>query len=99
MNSILSEIYRGEYTAIQKHYRKGTQFARLLEQTNKLEVQIREGLPESLKAAFDHYLKASADLSYLACEEDYIAGYKLGVQMILAALEINQSSPIRDTRD
>lgn len=99
MNNILSEIYRGKYTAIQKHYRKGTQFARLLGQSNKLEVQIREGLPESLKGAFDHYIKASTDLSYLACEEDYIAGYKLGVRMILAALESDQKSPPMDSSD
>ena len=48
VNKILSDIYRGKYTVIQKHTRKGTPFAKLLDQSNELEERIRKGLPESL---------------------------------------------------
>ena len=87
MNKILSDIYRGKYAAIQKHTRMGTPFAKLLDQSSELEDRIRKDLPESLKDPFDQYIRASADLSYLACEEDFIAGYQLGTRLMLAALD------------
>ena len=87
MSGILRDIYRGKYTVIQKQARKGTPFAKLLDQSNELEERIRKGLPKSLKEDFDQYVKTSADLSYLACEEDFIAGYRLGVRLMLAAHE------------
>lgn len=96
MRNILSDIYRGKYTVIQKHNRKGTPFANLLDQSNELEMRIRKDLPESLRDVFDQYVKFNADLAYLACEEDFIAGYKLGVRLILAALENNQDNSSKD---
>ena len=87
MSGILRDIYRGKYTVIQKQARKGTPFAKLLDQSNELEERIRKGLPKSLKEDFDQYVKTSADLSYLACEEVFIAGYRLGVRLMLAAHE------------
>lgn len=96
MRNILSDIYRGKFTVIQKHNRKWTPFAKLLDQSNELEARIRKDLPESLRDAFDQYVKTSADLAYLACEEDFIAGYKLGIRLILAALENNQDISSKD---
>ena len=87
MNGILSDIYRGKYAVIQQHTRKGTPFAKLLDQSNELEERIRKDLPDSLKDIFDQYIKTTADLSYLACEEDFIAGYQLGTRLMLAALD------------
>ena len=87
MNRILSDIYRGKYTVIQKHTRKGTPFARLLEQSNELEELIRKSLSDTLKDTFDQYIKVGAGLSFLACEEDFIAGYQLGTCLMLAAQE------------
>ncbi len=52
-----------------------------------LEGGIRVALPEGSKATFDEYVRARADLSDMACEEDFIAGYQLGVQMMLAGLD------------
>ena len=53
MNGILSDIYRGKYAVIQQHTRKGTPFAKLLDQSNELEERIRKDLPDSLKDIFD----------------------------------------------
>ena len=99
MNRILSDIYRGKYTVIQKHTRKGTPFAKLLDQSNELEERIRKGLPESLKDVFDQYVKASDDLSFLACEEDFVAGYQLGVRLMLAAQEDCPDSLLPDIHE
>ena len=58
-----------------------------------LEGGVRETLPEGGKAAFDEYVRARVDLSDMACEEDFIAGYQLGVQMMIAAFEKCQTFP------
>ena len=52
-----------------------------------LEGGIRVALPEGSKAVFDEYVRARADLSDMACEEDFVAGYQLGVRMMLAGLD------------
>ena len=87
MSKIISDIYRGNYTPFNHRNRKGTPFAKTLDQINELEETIKEALPESLKESFDQYVHAQADLMDMACEEDFTSGYKLAVRMMFAALE------------
>ena len=84
MKNILSEIYHGSYDVLKRKDRKGTAFAATLNRMNELETVIRKALPDDVKDAFDAYIQAQADL---ACEEDFISGYQLGVQMLLAGLD------------
>lgn len=92
MKNILSEIYQGNYDVLKRKDRKGTAFAATLNRMNELETEIRKALPDDVKDAFDAYIQAQADLSEMACEEDFIAGYQLGVNMILAGLETDVTS-------
>ena len=92
MKNILSEIYHGSYDVLKRKDRKGTAFAATLNRMNELESVIRKALPDDVKDAFDAYIQAQADLSEMACEEDFIAGYQLGVNMILAGLETDVTS-------
>ncbi len=52
-----------------------------------LECGIREVQPEENKTTFDEYMRARADLSDMNCEEDFVAGYQLGVRMMMAGLD------------
>ena len=52
-----------------------------------LEDGISKALPEGSKAAFDEFVHARVDLSDMACEEDFVAGYQLGVRMMLAGID------------
>ena len=56
---------------------------------NNLETEIRRALPDDAKDAVDAYIQAQADLAEMACEEDFISGYQLGTQMLLAGLDHN----------
>ena len=87
MKNILSEIYHGSYDVLKRKDRKGTAFVETLNRMNELEAAIRKVLPDDVKEAFDAYIQAQADLADMACEEDFISGYKLGVQMLLAGIE------------
>ena len=51
-----------------------------------LECGIRELLPEGNKITFGKYVRARVDLSDMTCEEDFVAGYQLGVRMMLVGL-------------
>ena len=87
MINILSEIYHGSYDVLKRKDRKGTTFATTLNRMNELEAEIRTVLPDDAKDAFDAYIQAQADLADMACEEDFISGYQLGVQMLLVGLQ------------
>ena len=87
MSKIISDIYRGNYTPFNHRNRKGTPFAKTLDQINELEEKIRRDMPEDLKESFEQYIRAQADLMDMACEEDFTSGYKLAIRMILAGLD------------
>jgi len=53
---------------------------------NELEAEIRKALPDDVKDAFDAYIQAQADLADIACKEDFISGYQLGIQMLLMGI-------------
>lgn len=89
MKNILSEIYRGNYTVLNHKDRKDTPFAETLDRMNELEDEIRKALPDGLKSTFEKYVRARIEMEYLACEEDFITGYQLGVRMLLAGLDDN----------
>ena len=86
MKNILSDIYQGNYTVHDHKNRKGTPFAETMDRIEKLEEEIRAALPEGSKATFNEYVRARVDLSDMACEEDFVAGYQLGVRMMLAGI-------------
>lgn len=90
MNNILKDIYHGDYTVFNHKQRKGTPFAITLDKMNELESKIREALPDGLRDTFDKYVSAQAELSEMVCEEDFITGYRLGVQLILAGIDNNE---------
>ena len=79
MKNILKEIYHGSYDVLKRKDRKGTAFAAMINRMNELEIEIRKALPDAAKDSFDSYLQAQADLTEMACEEDFVSGYQLGV--------------------
>ena len=87
MKNILSEIYHGNYDVLRRKDRKETAFDATLNRMNELETEIRKALPDGVMDAFDAYIQAQADLTEMACEEDFISGYQLGIQMLLAGLD------------
>ena len=97
MKNILSEIYQGNYDVLKRKDRKGTAFATTLNRMNEMETVIRKALPDDVKDAFDAYTQAQADLADMACEEDFISGYQLGTQMLLAG--IDYQSIMKDCRE
>ena len=93
MTKILSDIYHGNYTVFNHRNRNGTPFAETLDRINEMEVEIRNALPDAMKEIFDQYVSARADLSDMACEEDFITGCRLGARLMLVAIRDDDMNP------
>ena len=58
-----------------------------------LKGNIRNALSKGREAAFDEHVRVRADLLDMACEEDFVFGYQLCVQVMLAAFEKGETFP------
>jgi len=89
MNRILSEIYNDDYSVQQHAYQPDLKYHEILEKTSQLEKELLKELPEELKQKFIAYQDTSMHLSSLTGEMYFKEGFRLGVRLMVAALEEN----------
>ena len=85
MQRILRDLYYGDYSAFERHRLRGPEETEVLNLVVALEEKLHNGLSKEMWAIFEQYENASADLSCLTVEQDFIEGYRLGVRLMLAA--------------
>lgn len=86
MNDILSEIYRNDFYPMERPYRPNPEMSKAYAVLEKLEAEMLSALSPELKEKFMAFDDAYAKLRFIAGEEDFITGYRLGVRLMLAAL-------------
>ena len=86
MESILSAIYHGKFTAFEVKNEQGAAHTVALEKVDTLEEQFLEKLPKELHPLFDELRTAALNALDAYGLYDFTVGYRLGVQMMLAAL-------------
>ncbi len=86
MESILSAIYHGKFTAFEIKNEQGAAHTASLEKVDALEEQFLEKLPKELQPLFDELRTAAVNALDAYGLYDFTVGYRLGVQMMLAAL-------------
>ena len=64
---------------------RGTDYAHIMNRLVEIEGQIRAVIPEEHGELLRQFASAQADLAAASCLEDFISGYRLGVQFMLAA--------------
>ena len=84
MRNILVDLYRGNLSPTERTYKRGTDYARILNRITELEDQIKAILPEEQAELLRQYASAQADLAAVSCLEDFISGYRIGVKFTLA---------------
>lgn len=86
MNSILRELYHGDYNASDKlsrrEYRGSEEELKMME----LERELREVMPEELRCKLDDLYSSHVCLSEREVEQAFIEGFSLAMRMILAAV-------------
>ena len=85
MDRIIRDLYCGRYEIFEREYHARPEYAKALDEILRIGQEIEGVAPEELKPLFLQYSDACSILSNIAGEEEYLRGYRLGAQMMLAA--------------
>jgi hypothetical protein len=85
MRNILVDLYRGNLSLSERSYKRGTDYARTMNRIVEIEGKIRAVIPEEHEDLLRQFASAQADLAAASCLEDFISGYRIGAQFMLAA--------------
>ena len=85
MSEIIRKIFRGDANLIEQPFspssRESKAFCQMEELTEKMQCEF----PKEFHPLLRQYQDSMMKLLDSACEEDFLCGYRLGVQMMLAA--------------
>ena len=85
MDNIIRDLFRGDWRAFTPEYSPNDRQAQHFCRMEELEAQVLANIPGEYHALLEEYQKAMQDLMDAACEDDFVHGYRLGVQMLMAA--------------
>ena len=93
MRKIIEDIYCGRFSAINRPIRHGSEYDRAISEVTRCEEALRGKLnPDEVKL-LRAYSQACADLSGISCIENFILGFRMGAQLMLAVLEPDNHAP------
>ena len=93
IRKILEKLYHGNLSVDERTIRAGSKYARALAEVAKIEEAIYERLPEKDHALLRDYALASAQLANVSMVEDFITGFRMGAQIMMAVLLPDGQSP------
>ena len=93
MRKILEELYHGNLSVDERTIRAGSKYARALAEVAKIEEALYEKIPEKDHALLRDYVLASAQLANVSMVEDFITGFRMGAQIMMAVLLPDGQSP------
>ena len=93
MRKILEELYHGNLSVDERTIRAGSKYARALAEVAKIEEALYEKLPEKDHILLRDYALASAQLANVSMVEDFITGFRMGAQIMMAVLLPDGQSP------
>lgn len=85
MDQIIRDIFGGRFDAFEREYQAKPEYKNALDEILRIGQEIESVAPEGLMPLIRQYSDACSNLSNIACEEEYLRGYRLGAQMMLAA--------------
>ncbi len=93
MRKILEDIYCGRSPAVNRPIKRGSEYDRAISEVTRCEEALRGKLnPDEVKL-LRAYSQACADLSGISCIENFILGFRMGAQLMLAVLEPDNHEP------
>lgn len=88
MYKLIFDIYHGNYEVLDRPYDTTSEEKRILQKIENLEELLKNLLPEESRSLLSQYSELFMELMVADGEGDYLAGFRLGVQMMLAAWPI-----------
>jgi len=86
MEKIIIEMFHGDLSALDKSYYPCPAYSVASERMEALQQQLMQSLPEPLKPVFQEFCDVVQKVSDLGSEQDFVAGYRIGAQLVMAAL-------------
>ena len=86
MRKILEDLYLGNIVPNEKAFVRGTPFGKAMAVIDKNETYLNTVLDGKEKEAFDAFVDAQSELNAITGKEGFVDGFRLGVQIALAAL-------------
>lgn len=93
MRKIIEDIYCGRFSAINRSIRHGSEYDRAISEVTRCEEELRGKLNHDEMKLMAAYSQACADLSGISCIENFILGFRMGAQLMLAVLEPDNHEP------
>ena len=84
VDQIVRDLFSGNYTAFEPMYQKNSAYANALDEVLRIGREFEQKAPVELMPLFQAYSEACSKLSNIACEEEYLHGYRIGAQFMLA---------------
>lgn len=99
MRTTLENLYYGNITPNDQQVRPGTPLARAMDQSAECEKKLTDLLDNDAQTLLLNLVNAENEIGSTLAMENFIMGFRLGVQLILEALDEDDGSLIDITKE
>lgn len=99
MRTTLENLYYGNITPNDQQVRPGTPLARAMDQSAECEKKLTDLLDDDAQTLLLNLVNAENEIGSTLAMENFIMGFRLGVQLILEALDEDDGSLIDITKE
>lgn len=99
MRTALENLYYGNITHNDQQIRPGTPLARAMDQSAECEKKLTDLLDNDAQTLLLNLVNAENEIGSTLAMENFIMGFRLGVQLILEALDEDDGSLIDITKE
>lgn len=99
MRTTLENLYYGNITPNDQQVRPGTPLARAMNQSAECEKKLTDLLDNDAQTLLLNLVNAENEIGSTLAMENFIMGFRLGVQLILEALDEDDGSLIDITKE
>lgn len=99
MRTTLENLYYGNITPNDQQIRPGTPLARAMDQSAECEKKLTDLLDNDAQTLLLNLVNAENEIGSTLAMENFIMGFRLGVQLILEALDEDDGSLIDITKE
>ena len=86
MRKILEDIYCGRFSAVNRLIKSGSEYDRAISEISRCTEALREKLNPEERKLLEAYSQACANLTGISCMENFVLGFRMGAQLMLAVL-------------
>lgn len=99
MRTTLENLYYGNITPNDQQVRPGTPLARAMDQSAECEKKLTDLLDDDAQTLLLNLVNAENEIGSTLAMENFIMGFRLGVQLILEALDEDDGSLMDITKE